>query len=484
MQQHLIYKQTIELGLSHKAEAFQMQQMVSDHFRHDILPILEQAFDEFSDEAETLKIPHLEIDLGRLSIKEMRQDHWQADILLRLKEQLQKKIIKIANDKKSRRITNILNKCSQWLLYMQKGYLPWNTLKPDTSWYGTILEGFVADSGMIVKLRDLLSKNTDIIKRIIWQHDTHFLKKLIAALTGKSQDLLPVAVTELQKILSQIYTFTDISLTTIELRHAIWEHILTIVVEEQVVSPSWQDLIEKVTLYYLSDLAVLKKTIAKNASMLPTIFPILLRLCKEPDKFPTTRSTRYINKIFAKNDNRAAMEKMSSTFLPPNEELFVRHAGIVLIHVFLPELFKRLGWVHEGNFINKRARQKALHLLHYMATGHIKPDEHDLTIAKILCAWPISMSVEKEIYLKPAAIKESENMITAAIEKWTVLKNTSISGLREGFFHRKGKLYTKNEHPCLQIEHNSIDLLLDQLPWNLSIVKLPWMRNILRVEWR
>ena len=75
-------------------------------------------------------------------------------------------------------------------------------------------------------------------------------------------------------------------------------------------------------------------------------------------------------------------------------------------------------------------------------------------------------------------------MLQAVIEQWTVLKNTSVEGLREGFLQRKGKLFSKNDNLHLQAETNSIDVLLDQLPWNLSMIKLPWMKRILRLEWR
>jgi len=35
----------------------------------------------------------------------------------------------------------------------------------------------------------------------------------------------------------------------------------------------------------------------------------------------------------------------------------------------------------------------------------------------------------------------------------------------------------------LYIEEKTIDILLDKLPWNLSIIKLKWMDEILTVHW-
>jgi hypothetical protein len=36
----------------------------------------------------------------------------------------------------------------------------------------------------------------------------------------------------------------------------------------------------------------------------------------------------------------------------------------------------------------------------------------------------------------------------------------------------------------LQVEGKALDILLDYLPWTLSIVKLPWMKKLLHIEWR
>ncbi len=81
-------------------------------------------------------------------------------------------------------------------------------------------------------------------------------------------------------------------------------------------------------------------------------------------------------------------------------------------------------------------------------------------------------------------LEEALHLLTVVIGKWEVLKRTSIEGLREGFLQRKGKLTEQESGILLQVERGSIDLLLDQLPWNISMIKLPWMNRLLRVDWR
>jgi hypothetical protein len=35
----------------------------------------------------------------------------------------------------------------------------------------------------------------------------------------------------------------------------------------------------------------------------------------------------------------------------------------------------------------------------------------------------------------------------------------------------------------LQVEAKTVDILLNQLPWGISMIKLPWMQRMLWIEW-
>lgn len=166
------------------------------------------------------------------------------------------------------------------------------------------------------------------------------------------------------------------------------------------------------------------------------------------------------------------------------EEIFVHHAGVVLLHPFLNAFFKILGLVAEGKFLSTACHTRALYLIHFLATGAADPHEHDLLIAKILCGYPLEEPVDVMVELSDSEMEEAGNLLSAAIASWSILKSTSAAGLREGFLQRSGKLQVKGNDLLLLVENSSIDMLLDHLPWNLSIIKLPWMENILRTEWR
>jgi hypothetical protein len=80
-------------------------------------------------------------------------------------------------------------------------------------------------------------------------------------------------------------------------------------------------------------------------------------------------------------------------------------------------------------------------------------------------------------------LHQVHELISSAIEYWSVLKNTSIEGLRESFLLREGKIIEKNNDWFLIVERRPYDILLQQLPWNISMIKLPWISNSIVTEW-
>jgi hypothetical protein len=185
-----------------------------------------------------------------------------------------------------------------------------------------------------------------------------------------------------------------------------------------------------------------------------------------------------------RSEDKIAKKKKTAVEVIGGEEIFVHHAGVILLHPFLNAFFKILGLVAEGRFLSMECHTRALYLIHFLATGATDPREHDLLIAKILCAYPLEEPVDAMVVLSVDEMEEAGNLLSAAIASWSILKSTSAAGLREGFLQRSGKLQVKGNDLLLLVENSSIDMLLDHLPWNLGIIKLPWMENILRTEWR
>jgi uncharacterized protein YheU (UPF0270 family) len=177
----------------------------------------------------------------------------------------------------------------------------------------------------------------------------------------------------------------------------------------------------------------------------------------------------------------------SSPFFLPDDEnkISILNAGLVLLHPYYPYLFNELGWLDEKKkFINKQSQQKAVLFLQFLVTGEKRAFEHLLVLNKILCGWPIELPLSIKKYTFTAEEKKAgEEMLDALIEHWSILRNTSRNGLIESFIKRKGLVQKGEKSFTLQVEKNSIDILLDSLPFGILVIKLPWNEYIINTEW-
>lgn len=167
------------------------------------------------------------------------------------------------------------------------------------------------------------------------------------------------------------------------------------------------------------------------------------------------------------------------------EGIYCQFAGILLLHPFFKHLFSRLQLLEDGKFKDELSRHKAVVSLYFIATGKTEGKDYELVVPKILCGLPLHEVLTAEsIMLTSDEKEEALNMMYAAIDQWTIIHNTSPDGLREGFLMREGKVLLNDTNIQFRITSSAIDVLLDHLPWNLSLIKLPWLNELIRVEWR
>ena len=171
--------------------------------------------------------------------------------------------------------------------------------------------------------------------------------------------------------------------------------------------------------------------------------------------------------------------------IPSEEEhLSVGSAGMILLHPFLPALFKQLEWLAEDNTWESPSNQeRAMHLLLYLVTGEERLGEHNFLLPKVLCHWPLEQPINRMLHLTDTEKEEGDRLLNAVVNHWKALGNSSIDGLREGFLQRAGVLETRKEGYLLRVERKGQDLLLDKLPWGIGLFKLPWMEGQMVVEW-
>lgn len=163
--------------------------------------------------------------------------------------------------------------------------------------------------------------------------------------------------------------------------------------------------------------------------------------------------------------------------------LYLDYAGIILLHPYLQTLFENLELMENGQFTNTEAQERATHLLHYMATGKEQCEEHEMSIAKFLCGFAVESPIRKQVRLSTEERQEANVLLQTVIEYWTALGKATTESLRETFFRREGKLEQSPKGWTLKVEQKTLDVLLERMPWGLSIVKLPWLNHLVFVEW-
>lgn len=177
-------------------------------------------------------------------------------------------------------------------------------------------------------------------------------------------------------------------------------------------------------------------------------------------------------------------EQLSTPATVENEAVFIQNAGLVLLHPFLPTLFREQKlWADGELFASQQAHARAVCLLGYLASGLTANDEHQLLLAKTLCNYPWEQPVASKEDLTRNEMAECDALLEAVINHWGALGSASPEGLRQGFVCRDGKLVQEENSWQLTIERKSLDILLDKLPWGYSLIKLPWMPKLMKVSW-
>lgn len=161
-----------------------------------------------------------------------------------------------------------------------------------------------------------------------------------------------------------------------------------------------------------------------------------------------------------------------------------RWGGLVILGPYLPALFQETGLLNEkGVFKNKEAAFRGIFLLHYICTGTTKAPEYALTLHKLLCGLPFNKSVPKTIRLTKKEKQEADDLLDAMAEQWTSLRSPVGDAIRQNFLKRTAIIEKKDGAWLVRIQRTSLDILLDSLPWSISVIRLPWTQHLIQTEW-
>ncbi len=166
------------------------------------------------------------------------------------------------------------------------------------------------------------------------------------------------------------------------------------------------------------------------------------------------------------------------------DQYYVRNAGIVLLHPFLPTFAAEANLTGKnGDFKTESCRARLVYLLQYLATGREEIAQTDLALNKTLCGIHLDATLQCDMAVTTHEKEMAESLLTAVIAHWNKLAHTSIAGFRDSFLLRDGLIIMTDDSVVLKVEKRAFDILLNDVPWNISVIKTPWMPHILQVDW-
>jgi hypothetical protein len=471
---HIIRKEVIALSVEKGIDVFSLQQQLSRVNEDSILPILEKVFDELSEEDELFSLEKLEIDLGNIRRDAFDHNGLENEIINKIREQVREQLKEIQYSTGMMKEPLVSSRARIWMQFLITGRLGWNITVMDTVFRRQVLESLAGNYSMVRQLREIIYSSPDVVKRVVYQHDEEFVIRLMGILTAEKQDDFKKLSGELIRLFRwmnrQGHRWADSIDDPGDPEIYIFIGALRIAAKGE--SGSDPEAIAARVLQ--PELLRFIKQKEIPGSILVD-FPLLKPLIKNIIKGAAPAEPEEIK------EKEMALRKEEAI---EDEGIFVELAGLVLLHPFLQQLFKRQGLVNEEGFVSDKARLKALYLLYFLGTGEKDPPEEKLVVAKLLCDYPTGIPVKRKFSLTKKEVDECTGLLYAVIGQWSILGNTSVEGLRESFLRRNGKIFHRNDNIYIQVEPRAFDVLLDRLPWNLGIIKLPWKKELIRVEWR
>lgn len=474
---HIIGRQRIRLRYNGTTDPLALRQKISNVCTDELPTRLNKLLDQYDDKDFVLHIDKLDVsvsldDDGNLEEKLARAIIEKVEAVLRHK----------LKQRSSRPLSIDKSLARTLLFYLEKGYLPWWSLVKDTAAFNEALQQALEGASLA---RTILS--------------------ILPALSSAD------ARRRLDSLLSE-EQFTALVLATGILSAAEWK---TWQAHAELISRHVSLRGKSAIIYRLFREAVLETIHAADAAtegckVLPGLFMIALKrkgilLEKElirslPDTaiqealltivntFPQEAERQDIKTSRAKQDDKklrttpeSPQGKERNIQTPAEDESSsIGNAGLVLIALYLPAFFRNIGLLEDGKLTDI---PRTVVLLRYLVYESEVFQEFEVVLEKILCGVPLAASVEAGHRISIEEKEQAEALLQSVIEHWTVLKNTTPSGLRNSFLQREGRIVFKNNQWELAVQKQAHDILLEYIPWNISLIKLPWMEHLLTVKW-
>lgn len=481
----IVEKLAIDLQIQSKLTSKQIMKDTELFVYKNVLPVLEKILLTYKFNGDLrINAAELEIDLKSLSTSKSVFGLNEAQLETELKRKLDHLILSRIASKKpipedSKSFVEIL------IFFLSHGTLPW--FVPRNYNLDVEFRRFLKTKNRITSQKQLFSqlkitfqKNPKTFLRFIKQIENDLLFQILTY--GQQNAFSPL---ERKGILAQAQTKN---------RVLVWALVFY---------KAWY-LPSKSTTFLLEAIPELRKSQASEIRSLTKALSFLGKTTTETiiDFKPTKNKVndfelfqRLFNKNLKENDLLTFLKKVNvdNVRQKPTEKLdekeavekqavkYIDNAGLIIIYPFLQNFYKKIRVLDQNNGISKEKYDLAIHALHYLSSGKTLSYESDMVFEKFLCGVPLDFPVNRFLALEESVKEEANILLMAVTDHWEKLKNTSPEGLRELFFTREGKLELESSR--LTINRMAQDILLESLPWNLTIVKFPWLKKSLFVHW-
>mmetsp|Transcript_29734 Transcript_29734/g.39561 ORF Transcript_29734/g.39561 Transcript_29734/m.39561 type:complete len:500 (+) Transcript_29734:3923-5422(+) len=205
--------------------------------------------------------------------------------------------------------------------------------------------------------------------------------------------------------------------------------------------------------------------------------PIFVKTLAPPSK----ETTKYEESTSQTEKTEEKIEEIMEESNDKFNGIITENTGLVLLNPFIKPFFTKLNLLEEDGSLSDPVL--AAHIFHFLATGEEEDFEFALIFEAFLCGLSLDEPLPKAVPLSNEIKEACHELLLAVLGHWKALKSQSIPLLRKEFLQRQGKLILKDTTPRIVIERGGVDILLDKLPWTISMLQLPWQKEMMYVEW-
>lgn len=477
---HIINSHGVEIVFPEKNYAQEQLILLPDLITGTLMPQLENCLNTVDKKGCQILVDELELDLGVLSMGDWKEEFVNRTVK-QFEEALRKKLSSAPSNQIAENPTDLskdstrdnngariikteTNLFDQFISFLKSGIFDHSSLSKETDiWQGELIKSFELQDlkEKVRELHQLLREDSLALRRLILQFNDDFLNHILRDLVGEG-----LRNPEFEKTVFTFFSFKNKMQVKISPEQI-----------EQTIKDSISDGKEKRLLAW--SLKFFKGLNRINSGQKDLKGPVEIIADLVTKVSTPNAETGNLSKEVSESGNTKTSDPKLNTI----PEVYIGNAGLVILHPFLPALFKNLGYRDEQGWLSEDLHEKAVLISQYLITEKMEIPEYDLCLNKIMCGFPIENPVSSQLGLSIKEIQEADDLLKSVVGYWKALKSTSPDALRSTFLQRKGKLVQESKGWLLRVEGKTWDVLMDQLPWGVSMIKNDFMTEWLYVEW-